>query len=104
MRKWNGTNWMNMTGSTLVVAALLMAAPAFAQSPAGVWDASVTLTLANNAGTNEVPFRFEIICGGANCSSPKGSFFNGDEKVTSTTGSYAKGALSFTYPEYGTQL
>jgi thiol-disulfide isomerase/thioredoxin len=99
------SNWMNWTGSTLVAAAaLLMATPAFAQSPAGVWDASVTLTLANNAGTNEVPFRFEIICGGANCSSPKGSFFNGDEKVTSTTGSYAKGALSFTYPEYGTQL
>ena len=88
----------------LAMLAVFAALPAFAQSPAGLWDASVTLTLPNNAGTNDVPFRFEIVCGGTNCATPKGSFFNGDDKVTSTTGTFTKGALSFSYPEYGTQL
>jgi thiol-disulfide isomerase/thioredoxin len=89
----------------MVAGALMIApAPLFAQAPSGIWDATVTLTLANNAGTNEIPFRFEIACGGANCSAPKGSFFNGDEKVTSTTGKFANNVLLFTFDEYGTQL
>jgi thiol-disulfide isomerase/thioredoxin len=89
----------------MVAGALMIApAPLFAQAPSGMWDATVTLTLANNAGTNEIPFRFEIACGGANCSAPKGSFFNGDEKVTSTTGKFANNVLLFTFDEYGTKL
>jgi thiol-disulfide isomerase/thioredoxin len=88
----------------LALAALLASAPSYAQSPAGLWDASVTLTLANNGGTNEVPFRFEIVCGGANCAAPRGSFFNGDEKITSSSGTFAAGKLTLTYPEYGTQI
>ncbi len=88
--------------ATLTV--LLAAAPAYAQSPAGLWDATVTLTLPNNGGTNEIPFRFEIVCGGANCATPRGSFFNGDEKITSTSGSFANGKLSLVYPEYGTEI
>jgi thiol-disulfide isomerase/thioredoxin len=91
--------------STLMAAlVVLAAAPAVAQTPAGLWDANVTLTLPNNGGTNDIPFRFEIVCGGANCATPKGSFFNGDEKVTSTTGTFANGVLAFSYPEYGSQL
>src|SRR5262245_31971679 len=69
-----------------------------------MWDATVMLTLPNNGCTNDIPFRFEIVCGGASCASPKGSFFNGDERVTSTAGSFASGALHFTYPEYGSEL
>src|SRR5215470_17540160 len=90
-----------------VAGLLLSAVPAAAQSttsPAGLWDATVTVTLPNNGGTIDVPFRFEIACAGAGCTSPKGSFFNGDEKVTSTTGRFAGGALAFSFDEYGTKL
>lgn len=80
--------------------------PAFAQSqsPAGLWDAAVTLTLPNNGGTIEIPFRFEIACAGADCSTPKGSFFNGDDKVTSTSGTFRDAAFRFSFDEYGTEL
>jgi hypothetical protein len=95
----------------LLVAALfagslaLSGAEARAQSsPAGLWDAEVTLTLANNAGTNVVPFRFEITCAGSGCSTPRGSFFNGDDKVTSTTGQFKGGQVTFAFDEYGTRL
>jgi len=69
--------------------------PAAAQSLAGLWDASVV------ANTLEIPFRFEIAGEGA---AIKGSFFNGDEKVTSTSGAFANGALTLSFDEYGTQL
>jgi thiol-disulfide isomerase/thioredoxin len=88
--------------SATAVAGLLMAAPAHAQSPAGLWDA--TVTVGPQANPIEIPFRFEIACGGANCAAPKGSFFNGDDKVTSTTGHFANGAFAFSFDEYGTTL
>ncbi len=76
---------MNTKRSILLVAALLalVLSPsrAGAQSPAsltGLWDATVTVP-----GGIEIPFRFELSGSG---SSIKGSFFNGDDKVTSTTG------------------
>jgi len=84
----------------LFVAALLVVAAlpsrAQAQSLNGLWDASVIV----NNGV-EVPFRFEIAGSGA---AIKGSFFNGDEKVTSTTGQFANGALVLSFDEYGTKL
>ncbi len=83
------------------IAALMAASPARAQSPAGLWDATV---VAGGANPVEVPFRFEIACSGANCAAPQGSFFNGDEKVTSTTGRFENGLFSFSYDEYGTSL
>ena len=58
-------------------------------SPAGLWDASVVVNTAP-AGAEpvpiDIPFRFEIVCAGTACTTPKGSFFNGDDKVTSTSG------------------
>jgi thiol-disulfide isomerase/thioredoxin len=48
-----------------------------------------------------VPFRFEIAGTGSNV---KGSFFNGDEKVTSTSGQLANGKLTLSFDEYGTRL
>jgi thiol-disulfide isomerase/thioredoxin len=68
-----------------------------AQSLAGLWDATVTV----NNGALEIPFRFEISGSGSNI---KGSFFNGDEKVTSTTGRLENGALVLSFDEYGTKL
>ena len=83
----------------LVAAALaLTALPARveAQSISGLWDASVVVN-----GGIEVPFRFEIAGSGK---AIKGSFFNGDEKVTSTTGSFENGALTLNFDEYGTKV
>ena len=62
---------------TLLVPALQAQAPA--ESLSGLWDAAVVVN------GLEIPFRFEIAGDGAAIS---GSFFNGDEKVTSTGGKY----------------
>jgi thiol-disulfide isomerase/thioredoxin len=67
-----------------------------AQSISGLWDAAVVVN-----GGIEVPFRFEIAGSGK---AIKGSFFNGDEKVTSTTGSFENGALVLNFDEYGTKV
>jgi thiol-disulfide isomerase/thioredoxin len=78
-----------------------LAAPARAQSLAGLWDATVVVGAGQDKGTIEVPFRFEIAGTGSNV---KGSFFNGDEKVTSTSGQLANGKLTLSFDEYGTTL
>jgi thiol-disulfide isomerase/thioredoxin len=91
---------MKRTIPLLFVAALLalaaLPARVEAQSISGLWDASVVVN-----GGIEVPFRFEIAGSG---SAIKGSFFNGDEKVTSTTGSFENGALTLSFDEYGTKV
>src|SRR5882724_813111 len=83
----------------LVVTLALMAFPftAGAQSVNGLWDATV---LVNN-GALEIPFRFELSGSGANV---KGSFFNGDDKTTSTSGTFQNGALVLNFDELGTRL
>ena len=91
---------MKRTMPLLFVAAVLalaaLPARAEAQSISGLWDASVVVN-----GGIEVPFRFEIAGSGKGI---KGSFFNGDEKVTSTTGSFENGALTLSFDEYGTKV
>jgi thiol-disulfide isomerase/thioredoxin len=57
---------------------------AVAQSLAGLWDASVTVK------GLDVPFRFEI---SGDKSKISASFFNGDAKFASSSGTYANGAL-----------
>jgi thiol-disulfide isomerase/thioredoxin len=81
----------------LVVFALLCArpSPAAAQSVTGLWDATVTV---NDV---EVPFRLEFSGAG---NSFRGSFFNGDERVTSTRGTLENGAIVLSFDEYGTAL
>ena len=63
-----------MTNRILVAVALAFA-PAVAQSLDGMWDATVVVN------GLEIPFKFEFATG-------RGSFFNGDEKVTSTGGHF----------------
>ena len=91
---------MKRTMPLLFVAGLLamaaLPAPVEAQSISGLWDASVVVN-----GGIEIPFRFEIAGSGK---SIRGSFFNGDEKVTSTTGSFENGALILSFDEYGTKV
>jgi thiol-disulfide isomerase/thioredoxin len=77
------------------------AAPAGAQQLAGLYDATVVVGAGQDKGTIEVPFRFELSGSGSNL---KGSFFNGDDKVTSTSGQLANGHLTLSFDEYGTKL
>ncbi len=83
----------------IVVLLALVAVPsrAAAQSVNGLWDATV---LVNN-GALAIPFRFELSGSGSNV---KGSFFNGDDKTTSTRGTYVNGTLSLSFDELGTTL
>jgi thiol-disulfide isomerase/thioredoxin len=85
----------------ILVLALGLAAPALtrAQAPApslsGLWDAAVVVN------GLEIPFRFEIAGAGATIN---GSFFNGDEKVTSTGGRFEDGSLKLDFDHYATAL
>ena len=79
----------------LVNALLGPIAPAGAQSVTGLWDAVVTV---NNV---DVPFRMEF---SGNGKALKGSFFNGDERVTSTSGAIDHGAIVLSFDEYETRL
>ena len=78
---------------------LALAAPALtraqapSQSLSGLWDAAVVVN------GLEIPFRFEIAGSGAAIS---GSFFNGDEKVTSTGGKFENGSLTLNFDHYAT--
>ena len=78
------------------VAMLIAIAPAaMAQSLAGRWDATVQVS-----GV-DIPFRFELSGEGANV---KGSFFNGDEKITSTSGRFENGALVLKWDDHASKL
>ncbi len=74
---------------------LSIASLAAAQTLTGLWDATVTVN-----GT-EIPFRFEISSTGSRAA---GSFFNGEEKVTSTAGRFEHGELTLEYPYMDTHL
>jgi thiol-disulfide isomerase/thioredoxin len=78
------------------VAMLIAIAPAaMAQSLAGRWDATVQVS-----GV-DIPFRFELSGDRANV---KGSFFNGDERITSTSGSFENGALVLKWDDHASKL
>ena len=85
----------------LALAAVIVAATfgtttsAQAPSPAGLWDAAVIV------GGLEIPFRFEIAGTG---SAVTASFFNGDEKVTSTAGKFENGSLVLDFDHYATSV
>ncbi len=82
--------------SRLFLAALLAAAsPLMAQSLAGLWDATLTVN-----GV-DIPFRMEFSGAGTDI---KASFFNGDEKVTSSSGHFANGSLVAAFDYYNSRL
>ena len=78
-----------------IVATLGTTATAQTPSPAGLWDAAVVV------GGLEIPFRFEIAGTG---SAITASFFNGDEKVTSTGGKFENGSLTLNFDHYATSV
>src|ERR1700728_3956134 len=71
------------------------ASAALSQPLEGLWSATVTV---NN---QEIPFRIGFSGDGANV---KGWFFNGDEKVPSTTGTLENGVLTLRFDHYATKL
>jgi thiol-disulfide isomerase/thioredoxin len=64
-------------------------------APAGLWDAAVVVN------GLEIPFRFEIARNG---SAVSGWFFNGDEKVLSTGGTFENGTLTLKFDHYATSV
>jgi peroxiredoxin len=85
--------WVSL--AVLLWGAALYAAAPDAASLAGRWDAIV---VANDV---EVPFPFEIEVEG---SSVKGSFFNGERRITSTEGKLVGDKLTLQFGQYATTL
>jgi len=73
----------------------LALAPAAAQTLAGSWDATI------NVNSVSIPFRMEFAGSGTDI---RGSFFNGDERLTSTSGRFAENRLTLHYDYYASTL
>lgn len=79
----------------LLLASLILAPAAWAQSIAGLWDATI------NFNGNDIPFKFEISGDG---SAVKGWFFNGDDREISNSGSFENGKLVLNFDSYLAKL
>jgi thiol-disulfide isomerase/thioredoxin len=88
---------MNVRINALLPAAsLFLLAPAiWAQSAAGLWDATI------NFNGTDIPFKFELAGNGSNV---KGWFFNGDDREVSNSGKLENGALVLNYDSYAAKL
>src|ERR1700690_30390 len=88
---------MIRTSFAAVLLALVPAAMAQSgsESIAGRWDATIQIN-----GV-ETPFPLEITGSGANVT---GSFFNGDDRYTSTKGSFENGQLVLNWDYYASTL
>ena len=82
---------------TARLTALILSAAAVAagQTLQGLWDATV------HVNGIEVPFRMEISSQGA---SATGTFFNGEERLSSTGGSFRNGSLALAFDYYAARL
>ena len=79
----------------LVLGAVVSIGCGAAPSVQGRWDAVVVV---NDV---EIPFRFDIVEGTSGVS---GAFFNGDERIESTSGRFHDRALTLSYDHYATRL
>ncbi|MFL5409185.1 MAG: TlpA family protein disulfide reductase [Myxococcales bacterium] len=80
----------------LIVAAWVSCvSPVAAQSLTGLWDAVVRVS------DVDVPFRIEFSGSGRDV---KGSLFNGDERLTSSSGTFDNGTVVLSFDEYETRL
>ncbi len=84
-----------MKPSPFAVLLLVSAAVAHAQSISGLWDATVKFD------TFTVPFPIEFSQSGNGIAA---SFFNGDQRVTSTSGTLTGNTLSVRFDQFGTKL
>src|ERR1700684_3016648 len=81
--------------AALAAAVFGLSSAALAQPLEGLWSATV---IVNN---QQIPFRIGFSGDGANV---KGWFFNGDEKVVSTSGTLENGTLTLRFDHYATRL
>ena len=79
----------------LAATLVLMTPAAWAQSLAGLWDATITY---NGA---EIPFKLELSGAGTNV---KGWFFNGDDREISNSGKLENGSLVLNFDSYLAKL
>jgi thiol-disulfide isomerase/thioredoxin len=87
------TRWVHAAAIVMLCG---LAVSAEAPAPlAGTWDATVVV---NNV---EVPFRFEIAGTGE---ALKGSFFNGDRRITSTASEITGETVTFSFGQFGSRL
>jgi peroxiredoxin len=84
--------WSGISAGVLLVA--LTAGPDDRRLD-GRWDATV---IVNGA---EIPFAFEILANGAPV---QGSFFNGEQRITSTSGRLEHGGLTLKFDQYAATL
>jgi thiol-disulfide isomerase/thioredoxin len=87
-----------VSGSALLAMVLIANVVGAAQDQrafVGRWDAIVV------ANKVEVPFPFEIVADGATL---RGSFFNGDLRITSTASRIEDGVLTLNFDQYATKL
>lgn len=92
--------WMAKLGSWLCVLAALLLGAAGARAasplpPSGLWDGKLTV------GTVEIPFRFELALQRGDA---KLAFFNGDERVRSSAGSFGPEGLAVQFAFYASAL
>ena len=80
---------------TLAVLVAFIAPVLTGQSLSGTWHGTVT------AGGLDIPFRFDLE---GNGSAVKGTFFNGEERFTSTSGESANGTLSLKWEYFAATL
>ena len=93
----------------VLVATIVLVAAALALTPRthaaskidGLWEAVIMSGGGPNASPIEIPFRFEIATDGDKAT---GSFFEGDRKIGSTSGTFADGALKLEYDFLNTTL
>jgi thiol-disulfide isomerase/thioredoxin len=79
----------------LPIIGFALASTLSAASLTGLWDATVVVN------EIEIPFRIELAADGNKAS---GAFFNGDERVRSTSGQFEDGTLTLHFDHYATKL
>jgi thiol-disulfide isomerase/thioredoxin len=84
-----------MLKRSLLALSLSLAPAAFAQSITGLWDATVKIN------DLVIPFRMEFAMDGQTL---VGTFFNGEERFTSTSGKMENGSLTIDWDHYLSEL
>lgn len=78
-----------------LIALFAFSAAAWADTPAGLWEATI------NFNGIAIPFRLEISVDGSKIS---GAFLNGNERQISTSGKFEQGALFLKFDDYAAEL
>ena len=84
-----------MKTKLLLISTIVFAPAMWAQSIAGLWNATITV------GGNQIPFKIEFAGDGNNV---KGWFFNGEEHENSTGGKFENNSLVLNFDSYASVL